>query len=254
LRDKDIRDYWMKQWKYFHDEIGIEGIFLDSSFNMSSDKFHHAQSDGSKRIKGSILNRKEQPEKYRPEHEPPKSIQTQYHAHLEWMVEMQQMGYHYCAEDMGVFGINRSGPDLNDRLNSLPVWADSFCDFSKKTVKEAGLEPFDVFFKGLAYRMMWKIYWIIDEDRIEARIDDPRALPLIKIYNRVEEFLFNRNILPGEQGVIYSKDNKMVLWSFSRFTYPLEGKWEINDLESNNRYQSNQIEAQKNHVYLVSCQ
>jgi hypothetical protein len=241
----------MKQWKYFHDEIGIEGIFLDSSFNMSSDKFHHVQSEGSKRIKGSILNRKEQPDKYRPEQEPPKSIQTQYHAHLEWMVEMQQMGYRYCAEDMGVFGINRTGPDLKDRLNSLPVWADSFCDFSKKAVKEAGMEPLDIFFKGLAYRMMWKIYWIIDEDRIRAGIDDPGALPLIKIYNRVEEFLFNRNILPGEKGVTYSKVDRMVLWSFSGFTYPLEGKCEINDLVSNIRYQSNQIEAQKNHVYLV---
>jgi len=41
LRDQDIRDYWMKQWKYFHDEVGIEGIFLDSSFNISNYKFQH---------------------------------------------------------------------------------------------------------------------------------------------------------------------------------------------------------------------
>lgn len=251
LRDKDIHDYWMKQWKYFHDEIGIEGIFLDSSFNMSSDKFHHAQSDGDKRTKGGIPDRKPQQDKYRPEHEPPKSIQTQYHAHLEWVVEMQQMGYRYCGEDMGVFGINRSGPELKDRLDSLPVWADSFCDFREKTVKEAGLESLDVFFKGLAYRMMWKIYWIIDEDRIETGIDDPDALLLIRIYNRVEEFLFNRNILQGELGVTYSKDDKMVLWSFTGFTYPLEGSWKINDLIRNISYRSNQIEAQKNHVYLI---
>ena len=166
LRDKGIRDYWLKQWKYFHDEIGIQGIFLDSSFNMSSDKFHHAQWDGTRGWGGATLDQKGVTGKYRPENEPLKLIHTQYFAHLSLIAQMQKDGYHYCGEDMGVFGINRTGPSVSERIASLPLWGESYCDFNEEEVKNAGFDPMDIFFKGLAYRMMWKIYWNISQDKL----------------------------------------------------------------------------------------
>ncbi|MBA4166811.1 MAG: hypothetical protein H0X41_04610, partial [Chitinophagaceae bacterium] len=73
LRDPDIKAYWMRQWKLAYD-IGIHGIFLDSSFNMSSDKFHFVQNTEQHADSGN-----EQPHDfYRPEKEPPKAIKTQY--------------------------------------------------------------------------------------------------------------------------------------------------------------------------------
>jgi hypothetical protein len=223
LRDRDIRAYWMKQWKYFHDELGIEGIFLDSSFNMSSDKFHQAQFDGSKKWKGATLDQKGLPDKYRPAIEPPKLIHTQYHAHLSWVVEMQQMGYHYCAEDLGVFGINRTGPDLSDRIDSLPIWTESFCDFNEDAVRKAGYEPMEIFFKGLSYRMMWKLYWDIKKDKLELGTKNRLAFTLLKVFNKVADLMYNREILPDEKGVVYRKGNTSVLWSFEDFEYAQKG-------------------------------
>lgn len=219
LRDQDIRTYWLKQWKYFHDEIGIEGIFLDSSFNMSNDKFHHAQFDESKNWGGATLDQKDVTGKMRPASEPPKLIQSQYHAHLSLIAQMQKDGYHYCGEDMGVFGINRTGPDMIDRISTLPLWADCYCDFNETAAKKAGFEPMGVFFKGLAYRMMWKIYWDIKKDKLELGTSNPLAYKLLKVFNLATEYMYNREILADEKGVIYSLGKTSVLWAFEDFDF-----------------------------------
>lgn len=233
LRDQDIHDYWMKQWKYFHDEVGIEGIFLDSSFNMSSDKFHHIQFDGNKKSNGAATDGKNLYGSYRPQNEAPKLILSQYHAHLSWMVEMQKMGYQYCAEDMGVFGINRSGPDLLNRINSLPIWADSFCEFDEVSLKKSGFEPLPIFFKGLAYRMMWKLYWNVSEDKLDLGIENLDAFAFIKVYNLVADMMVNREILSGEKGVVYRYENTSVLWAFENFEYPQDGAISVTNILNN---------------------
>jgi hypothetical protein len=246
LRDPDIREYWMKQWKYFHDELGIGGIFLDSSFNMSSDKFHHLQNAGHHRNDNSG--------KYRPQNEPDKSIQTQYHAHLSWVVEMQKMGYQYCAEDMGVFGINRTGPDLLDRIDSLPIWADCFCDFDEHSVKKAGFEPMAIFFKGLAYRMMWKLFWNLKKDKLELGIGDKKAYDLIKAFNQVTDLMVNREILPGETGVEYSSGKTSVLWAFEDFDYSKDGMKSVTKVLDNNSvilHEGNSFKALALNVYQI---
>ncbi len=219
LRDQDIRNYWLKQWKYFHDELGIEGIFLDSSFNMSSDKFHHAQFDESKNWGGATLDQKDVTGKMRPASEPPKLIQSQYHAHLSLIAQMQKDGYHYCGEDMGVFGINRTGPDMVDRISSLPLWTDCYCDFNEANAKKAGFEPMDIFFKGLSYRMMWKMYWDIKKDKLELGTSNPLAYKLLKVFNLATEYMYNREILADEKGVIYQLGKTSVLWAFEDFDF-----------------------------------
>lgn len=252
LRDPDIRDYWMKQWKQFHDEIGIEGIFLDSSFNMSSDKFHHAQFDGSKNWNGATLDQKDLLGKYRPRTEPQKLIHTQYHAHLSWVVEMQKMGYQYCAEDMGVFGINRTGPDLLDRISSFPIWAECYCDFNEEALEKAGFEPMDIFFKGLAYRMMWKLFWNLKKDKLELGIKDSEAFKLIKIFNEVTAFMYNREILPEEKGVVYNHADQQILWAFDEFEFNLPTKLKIENLVNGDKFSNDLLKTKKNSVYRIN--
>jgi hypothetical protein len=230
LRDQDIRTYWLKQWKYFHDEIGIEGIFLDSSFNMSNDKFHHAQFDESKNWGGATLDQKDVTGKMRPASEPPKLIHSQYHAHLSLIAQMQKDGYHYCGEDMGVFGINRTGPDMIDRISTLPLWADCYCDFNEAAAKKAGFEPMEIFFKGLAYRMMWKVYWDIKKDKLELGTSNPLAYKLLKVFNLATEYMYNREILADEKGVIYQLEKTSVLWAFEDFDFPRKNIKSITNL------------------------
>jgi hypothetical protein len=250
LRDQDIRDYWMKQWKHFHDNIGIEGIFLDSSYNLSSDKFHYRQWP----YDGKDYPEAQQALKIndRPSEEPPKVIHSQYHAHLSWVVEMQNMGYQYCAEDLGVFGINRgSSPDLTVRIPDLHMWSESLCVFDTEKVKDAGYNPMDVFFKGLAYRMMWMLYWNIDKDRLELGIDDPYAYQLLKIFNQVSGRMYNREILPNEKGVLYENNGQQVLWAFEDFDFTMDNTGKVKSLKDNKSYRTQTIHALKNNVYTI---
>jgi len=252
LRDQDIRTYWLKQWKYFHDEIGIEGIFLDSSFNMSSDKFHHAQFDESKSWGGATLDQKDITGKMRPASEPAKLIHSQYQAHLSLIAQMQKNGYHYCGEDMGVFGINRTGPDMINRISTLPLWADCYCDFNETAARKAGFDPMELFFKGLAYRMMWKVYWDIKEDKLELGTSNPSAYKLLKVFNLATEYMYNREILADEKGVLYEKDGTTILWAFTSFKHLLTRKAKVVDLTDASSTSSSEINAEKNHVYQVS--
>lgn len=249
LRDKDIRAYWMKQWKHFHDDLGISGIFLDSSFNMSSDKFTFRQWPMKKGWDGVTLDQKKSGSIYRPEKEPSKLIHTQYFAHLEWVVEMQKMGYYYCAEDLGVFGINRTGPEVVDRMNNLFIWADSYCDFNEKAVKRAGQVPIDVFFKGLAYRLMWKLYWLVDRDELKLGIKDPYAFKLLKIFNEVADFMVNREILPEEKAVVYHKDDVQIVWALADFEMKLKGNATILNHTDNTTTNNTVLNAKMNTVY-----
>jgi len=223
LRDPDIRAYWLKRWKYAHDKIGLEGIFLDSSFNLSSDKFHYCQNTQAGQA-GATADQTHLLGQYRPAREPPSAILSQYRAHLDLMVEMQKMGYVYCNEDLGVFGIHRHGPDVVARLDSLPIWADTICCFDGAAIEKAGADPDEVFFKGLAYRMMWSLYWDPPSGKLtfrcggpRGRSDIPRAwhVRLLHAFNSVCDLMRERRILGGEAGVLYRCDAEEVLWSFS---------------------------------------
>lgn len=251
LRDPDIRAYWMKQWKYFHDHIGIQGIFLDSSFNMSSDKFHHSQflNVG---WNGATLDQKELLGKYRPEHEPAKMIETQYHAHLEWVVEMQKMGYAYSAEDLGVFGINRTGPELTKRARCLYLWQDSYCGFDEAALTKAGFDPMDIFFKGLAYRVMWNLRWEFDKQKLNIGTENPLAFSLLKVFNHANDWMYQREILDGETGVLYSKNDTQVLWSFTDLKLPLSKRRKVTNLLTGKQSSTFTLNAKKHQVYVIS--
>ncbi|MBE3134785.1 MAG: hypothetical protein IMZ55_15050, partial [Acidobacteria bacterium] len=155
LRDPTVRAYWLKCWKAAHDEVGLEAIFLDSSFNLSSDKFHFDQNAETGKRAGATPDVTELLGKFRPAADPPQAILSEYRAHLDLMVEMQRLGYEYCNEDLGVFGVHRHGPGVEARLESLPLWTECLAGFDVPAIEKAGGDPDDVFFRGLAYRMVW---------------------------------------------------------------------------------------------------
>ena len=115
LREPAVRAYWHKRWKEAHDSIGLDGIFLDSSFNISSDKFHFCFNSPGER-KGVTADQTQHLGQSRPVKEPPKLVWTMYFDHLRLIAEMQNYGYHYYGgEDVGVFGVHRSGPAIQKR-------------------------------------------------------------------------------------------------------------------------------------------
>lgn len=255
-RDPVIRQYWLQRWQYAHDQIGIQGIFLDSSANLSSDKFHFIQrsDNGLKNVNESSFGN------YRPAQEPPSAILSQYRAHLELMTQMQKMGYRYCAEDIGVFGIHRSGPPTETTLNSLPLWVECFADFDVPAIEKAGAQPDDVFFRALAYRMIWYLYWDVKRDELSFNVghirgdyDQPNEwhISLLKVFNQVNHLMHNREILSEEKGVVYRTDDHLILWAFQNLEFQLPTKSLIVDVNTGKNMHSHILEAAKYHVYKV---
>ena len=261
LRDPDVRKYWMKCWRYAHDRVGLGRIFLDSSFNLSSDKFHYQFNADPESKTGATADQTGLLGDMRPAKPVPALILSQYRAHLDLMVEMQKAGYEYCNEDLGVFGVHRHGPGIEKRLASLPMWSDCLCGFDPKAIRAAGGDAEDVYFRGLAYRMVWMIYWNVpaqsltfaywgvrdDEDRPQAH-----HLALLHAFSAVEDLLLNREILPGDKGVLYRAKGKTVLWAFTDFVQSLDGARRVRDVLAGTQEKTERLQAKARRVYIIS--
>ncbi|NDJ78415.1 MAG: hypothetical protein GYB65_19370, partial [Chloroflexi bacterium] len=259
LRDPQVRAYWHECWRAAREEVGLDVIFLDSSFNLSSDKFHYAYNPHSERAGGTI-DQVELLTNVRPAQEPPAAIQSQYRAHLDLMADMQQYGYVYCGEDNGIFGISRSGPATTFRLDNLFMWMECLAVFDPAAIEAAGAEPADVFFKGLAYRMVWTVYWNIKYNTLSfAYCTDDDIIPvtewhtaLFKAFNQVNDLMIDREVLPGEVGVMYAApeagDSARVVWAFEDFDLPVESGAAITDVLTG---ETQDHRAHKYHVYLI---
>ncbi|HEY5742960.1 MAG TPA: hypothetical protein VIS99_10505, partial [Terrimicrobiaceae bacterium] len=259
LRDPRVRQYWLRHWKVAHDEVGLEGVFLDSSFNLSSDKFHYIQNIEAQQF-SATADQAHLLGFFRPANEPPAAILSQYRAHLQLMVEMQRIGYVYGNEDLGVFGIHRHGPSAAARLNCLFLWTDCVVPFDPAAIKAAGYDPDDAFFRGLAYRMMWTLHWDVSKDVLSfaywgASSDDdaprPYHLALLKAYNEVQRDMRERKILPGEAGVLYRSPSRTVLWAFEDLNVPATGVDCLLDVLSGEIFNTPPFRAKKNRVYVI---
>ena len=259
LRDEKVRTYWRRRWKEAHDNVGLDGIFLDSSFNMSSDKFHYVQNTEADRM-GGTADQVDLLGNFRPAQEPAQAIHSQYLAHLRLMAEMQEDGYVYCNEDLGVFGIHRHGPGVRARLDNLFFWTDCVANFDVKELEKAKADADAVFFRGLAYRMMWSLFWDIKRDALSFSYEGLRGdfdrpgqwhCELFRAYQEIEPWLHNRTILPGEKGVVYRADGREVLWAFEDLTYPLEGVTAVRDVLGGTKVEGPKLQAARHRIYLL---
>ena len=259
LRDPVVRAYWLRRWKAAHDDIGLAGIFLDSSFNLSSDKFHWRQNTLSGQS-GATADQAHLLGYYRPAREPPAAILSQYRAHLDLMTEMQRIGYQYSNEDLGVFGTHRHGPAVGARLDNLFLWHECISTFDVAALRKAGADPDDVFFRGLAYRLMWALHWDVRRDALSfihaglrSRADRPSAwhLALFKAHNEVADTMIEREILAGEQAVLYRHGRRQVLWAFRDMTLSLPVRVTIRDVLTGTETTGDQVKAKRHRVYEI---
>ena len=258
LRDSRVRDYWLRRWKAAHDEIGLGAIFLDSSCNLSNDKFHYVQNTQAQQLTATA-DQAHLVGFFRPGTEPAAAILSQYRAHLELMVEMQRIGYVYGNEDLGVFGIHRHGPSAAARLDSLILWSDCIVPFDPRAIKAAGYDPDAAFFRGLAYRMMWALHWDIPRDCLSfaysgasSEEDVPNAwhLGLLRAFNEVEPDMLERTILPNEAGILYRSASRCVLWAFQDISEPMRKVVSMKDVLSGEVTSDGHLVAEAHRVYV----
>ena len=258
LRDPVVRAYWLRRWGHLR-ALGLGGIFLDSSFNLSSDKFHYVCNAESARH-GGTADQVHLLGNVRPETRPAAQILSQYRAHLDLMAAMQRMGYVYCNEDLGVFGIHRHGPAPVTRLANLWLWADCITQFDARAIRKAGLDPEAVFFQGLAYRMMWGLTWHVPSREVSLtgnapRDDDDRPsarqCALLRTFARVEAQMQRREILPNGQGVRYHGPRAQVLWVFTDFTLALASPRTVRAYPDDTAQQTDCLQAGRNTVYVI---
>ncbi len=262
LRDPVVRSSWLRYWKDLHDRIGIDDFFLDSSFNLSSDKFHWIGNTNRNGEHGGTIDQVDKRGRRLTRHDPKPAILSEYRAHLELVAEMQKLGYRYNAEDLGVFGISRTGPRVCDRLDNLFLWPECLAEFDVPSIEAAGADPDDVFFRGLAYRMMWMLFWPPAKDELSFRHagnrderDRPSAwhVSLFKAFDEVNDLMRHRYVLPEERGVIYHpREEQQVLWAFQDFEMELRREMRIRSILTDNNNTGRAFPAQQYHVYVIT--
>ena len=262
LRDESVRKYWHKAWTYARRTLGLSGIFLDSSFNLSSDKFHWVANPTAHSGDGATADQTELLGKARPDDEPPAAILSQYMAHLSLIREMQKIGYVYCAEDIGVFGIHRAGPSITDLIETLPLWSDCLCTFDAEALRGTSADPNLIFFKALAYRMMWRLAWDMNKDELtwwqdgrRSELDEPThwQLSLLSAFNTVENDMRHRTILPNEQGVQYKNGTTQILWTFEDLELEIPGEQEVTDILNGQTFTAcSKLSVPGNHIYRLA--
>ena len=267
LRDQTVQRLWNEKWKYAHDVIGLRGIFLDSSFNLTSDKFHY-NSNGDHRINGATADQTHLHGRSRPlpDQEPSGEILTQFHAHLQLVRDMQQMGYRYSGEDNGMIGVNRGGPSCVRAADQLHLWGNAIIGFDAPALKAAGHDADDVFFRALSYRVMWFLYWQIGADRLSWRHDanqttevdlpTPWQISLLHAFSDCEAHMHQRTILPGEHGVVYRGLNNsvQVLWAFNDLKLDVPAGSKVRDVTegTTTTLANGQLSGKRHHVYMIS--
>ena len=260
LRNPAVREYWRQAWQAAYD-AGIGEIFLDSSFNLSSDKFHFVAADQA-RLPGATSDQVELLGHVRPATPVPARIESQYRAHLDLVAEMQRMGYVYEGEDLGVFGLSATGPSIASRLGHLFLWPECAAGFDVPAIRAAGGEPDAVFFQGLAYRLMFPVYYCVKQRALSfhywnVRSDDDRPTPwhlaLYRAFAAVNDRMVGREILPDEAGVVYRRGDEAVLWAFRDLAFPLARPMVVHDILADTRTPATgTLAAQRHRVYALA--
>ena len=231
---------------------------------MTSDKFHWVANPDPNAVHGGTIDQMHLLGSRRPVPEPAAAILSQYRAHLDLMVKMQQAGYVYCGEDIGVFGIHRAGPGIAARLDNLALWSETLPIFDVPAIEAAGYDPSAVFFAGLAYRMVWQIHWDIEHNELSLHggsrrgsFDAPSAwhFALIKAYNAVVSAMDIRTILPSETGVLYADaaGKPRVLWAFDPLELTLPQGAVVRDILTGVIINARSaLVASRHHVYAIT--
>ena len=263
LRDETVRRVWSERWRDARERLGLGGIFLDSSFNLSSDKFHwiarpNAGHHGGTADQTHLLGH------CRPAEEPQAKILSQYLAHLTLMAEMQEMGYTYSGEDTGVFGVHRAGAPTAFLIESLPIWVDCLPDFEPLEIAKLGRDPADIFFRGLAYRAVWKLHWDPTVEKLTwiiGRSAEPEYAPTVeqlaflRAYARVHPYMAKRHVLSDEQGVLYRGGGKTVLWSFASLVVHFTGKpAQVHDLLNGRTFETSEFTVMERGIFLLETE
>jgi hypothetical protein len=265
LRDPAIRKYWLQRWGEAAEQVGFRGIFLDSSFNLSSDKFHYClnpvhEDRGATPDQADLLDPDAQADTSRPR------ILSQYHAHLSLMVEMQKLGYVYCGEDCGVFGIHRHCPPIRNVMDNLFMWTDTVLHFDPIEIEEAGADPHDVFFRGLAMRAMWLVHWVPQIERLSfhyGKVRDSRDVPgpwhkaLLDVFRRFERHMHNRRVSGGGSLVVYDDKTGGVrlVWACDQGQFAAteyEQVWDLLNDRAMDTDAEGRFATRRHHVYLLA--
>jgi len=126
--------------------------------------------------------------------------------------------------------------------------------------EHVGVLPEDVFFRGLAYRLMWTLVWHIQSRKLTFRYygvrgDEDRPKPwhlaLYKAFNEVGDWMTNREILPDEAGVLYRAGDKTILWAFRDLSFKLPVARVVRNVLAGTQERVGILEAKRHHVYLI---
>jgi hypothetical protein len=183
-------------------------------------------------------------------------IDSLHDTELTVMGEMQAMGLRYAVESTGLFGVSWHGPKHQHLRGCEWIFADSYRGFDPAAIAAAGDNPDKVFFRGYANRVCYGVYWEVDEKHPNGQLNDwftGRMRQIMQIYNEVEQYMDEPELLDNDAGVRWRCGDNQVLWAFADGALDLGGRCQVSEMPSGKIFHTATLTAKAWTVYKITA-
>jgi hypothetical protein len=213
---------------------GCTGVFRDSHFNMGSDTIDW-RAGGDPPWDGGLspdqIGRARSGGWLRPP-----QVRSMHDAELAQMRRAQhELGFTYFVESAGLLGIAKCGTDVRRVHGNEWLYDDMRTPCDGGSLKSAGIEPLDAYFRGMAHRLfrtplVRPNFWP-GANAHQDWYDASSMSRLNHAFLAVERGLGRRRLLPDDQGVAWTgADGAETVFAFRDFTHPLAGRAEVEEV------------------------
>ncbi len=230
--------------------LGVDGVFRDSHFNMSTDKFHFHFGKGA--AGGVTADRIEQAGASTGD--TPGQIDSLHDASMDLMKEMQhELGFHYVVESTGLFGVAWGGPQHRDYRGYEWLFVDTYRGLDMGAIEAAGDAPEDVWFRSYANRVCCHVTYECEGEKGRlSRWFTPRMSAVMKAYNQVEGHMRGeRTIFADDAGILWRDGDVQVLWAYRAQRLDLGGDSVVQDVIAGTEQATTWLAAVAGGVYRI---
>jgi len=111
--------------------------------------------------------------------------------------------------------------------------------------------------------MMWFVYWDIEHDELSFHLPGARGdfdrptewhYDLLRAYSKLDGAMGRREILPNEDGVLYTAEDgaSQILWAFEPLTLPLPAGALVEDALTGENIDADVLKAGKRRIYRIT--
>lgn len=268
----EFRAWFLDRLKYAHDELGLDGLYRDSHFNQGTDKFNYEPAVITGPGSGGATLDNADALKRSADAVGESAITTVHDAEITLIRELQEMGYYYKVESSGAFGVIWCGLNFPLVHGNEHYYANTTRPFPIDDILNMGLDPAEIYFRGLANRICYGVCYNPDhgeQGTLFCHEEDHRSKPIEeyagleaaiarynKVFMNVEADMKLQQLLPDCKGMVWAnrENSDRIVWTYEACAVALKAGEKVQSVEDGTPIiVDGTLKAQKLGVYRLIC-